>query len=880
MNSVLIRQKFLDFFRDKGHEVVASAPMVVKNDPTLMFTNAGMNQFKDIFLDNAPVRFKRIANTQKCLRVSGKHNDLEEVGHDGYHHTMFEMLGNWSFGDYFKKEAISWAWEFLSEVMKIDKERIYVTIFEGDAAENLDRDMESFDYWKSLIDTGHILTGNKKDNFWEMGDSGPCGPCSEIHVDLRADEDRKKKDGKALVNTGDPKVIEIWNLVFIQYNRKATGELELLPKKHVDTGMGFERLCMVLQHKTSNYDTDVFQPVIQEIALLTHVSYGNSKQTDIAMRVIADHLRAISFAIADGQLPSNAKAGYVIRRILRRAVRYNYTFLGQNRPMIYKLLSALTNSMGEAFPELKSQRQLIERVIFEEEQSFLHTLENGDKRLKESIALMKSEKKVELSGKIAFELYDTYGFPFDLTELILKENSFLVNKPEFDKEMAEQRDRSKSAALVESADWVIVRPGNEQAQFVGYDRLRAEVKINRFRKVNQKDKLYYHLVFDQTPFYAESGGQVGDVGYIDDGDEKIKILNTFKEHGLVIHMTNKLPRDMSLAFEAVVNDNTREATARNHTATHLLHQALRDLLGNHVEQKGSLVNAEYMRFDFSHFQKMTEDELTEIEIRVNSEIRKNTKGNILYEVSMEEAKKMGAMALFGEKYGNAVRVVQFGDSIELCGGTHVDYTSHIGLFKIVSESSVAAGIRRIEAITGEKAEAWYRNLENKLKSVEQILNNPQNVLKAVGGLIEEKERLQKQVEKLLKESVRVFKLSLLKNVKKIGDFNLISAVADDSFNDPSIIKDVAYQLKSEIDNLFLVIGTVIGDKPYLTVAIADKLIREKKLHAGEIVKIAAREFDGGGGGQPFFATAGGKNPDKLGSAIEKALEFAFRAPVV
>jgi alanyl-tRNA synthetase len=875
MNSALIRQKFLDFFRDKGHEIVVSAPMVVKNDPTLMFTNAGMNQFKDVFLDNAPVRFKRIANSQKCLRVSGKHNDLEEVGHDGYHHTMFEMLGNWSFGDYFKEDAIKWAWELLTGVMKVDKDRIYVTIFEGDAAENLERDMESFGYWKTWIAEDRILLGNKKDNFWEMGDSGPCGPCSEIHVDLRTDDERKKKDGKALVNKGDPKVIEIWNLVFIQYNRRVSGELEILSKKHVDTGMGFERLCMVLQHKTSNYDTDVFQPVIQEIASLVNIPYGRSEQTDIAMRVVADHLRAISFSIADGQLPSNAKAGYVIRRILRRAVRYNYTFLGQNKPVMYKLLEPLIASMGDAFPELMAQQQLIGRVIFEEEQSFLHTLESGDKRLKESIALMKKEKGTELGGKIAFELYDTYGFPLDLTELILKENGCTVNKSEFDREMSEQRSRSKSAAIVESADWVIVRPGNEQAEFVGYDQLSTEIKINRFRKVKQKDKHYYHLVFNRTPFYAESGGQVGDTGFIDDGDERYSIVNTIKEHGLVIHVSDKLPTDTSVVFEAVVNDRKRKAITRNHTATHLLHSALREILGNHVEQKGSLVNADYLRFDFSHFQKMTDVELTEVEVRVNHKILENIQGHIIQDVPMEEAKKMGAMALFGEKYGDAVRVIQFGDSVELCGGTHVGFTSHIGLFKIVSESSIAAGIRRIEAITGEKAEAWYRNLENKFRSIEQLMNNPQDVLKAIGSLIEEKTTLQKQVDKFSRESSREFKEHLLRNINKTGDLNMIKAIADEPVNDPAIIKDIVFQLKGEMDDLFIVIGALVGGKPYLAVAISNKLIREKKLNAGEIVKSAAKEFEGGGGGHPSFAEAGGKNPEKLEKAMEKAVELAL-----
>ncbi len=872
MNSVLIRQKFLDFFRERGHEIVGSAPMVIKNDPTLMFTNAGMNQFKDIFLGNAPVRFNRAADTQKCLRVSGKHNDLEEVGHDGYHHTMFEMLGNWSFGDYFKKEAIQWAWEFLTGEMKIDKDKIYVTIFEGDKTENLERDTEALNYWKLWIDEDRILNGNKKDNFWEMGDTGPCGPCSEIHVDLRSDEDRRKQNGRELVNKGDPRVIEIWNLVFIQFNRKASGELEVLPKKHVDTGMGFERLCMVLQGKTSNYDTDVFQPVIREIAALTGIAYGMQLQTDIAMRVVADHLRAISFAIADGQLPSNARAGYVIRRILRRAVRYNYTFLGQNRPVIFKLIPALISSLGNAFPELQQQKQLIERVIYEEEQSFLHTLESGDKRLKECITQMK-DRTSELDGKIAFELYDTYGFPLDLTELILKEQGFTVNKAGFDKEMAEQRNRSKSAALVESADWVTIRSGNEQTEFLGYDNLRAEVKISRFRKVTQKDNQFFHLVFNQTPFYAESGGQVGDVGYIDDGDEKIRITNTFKEHGLIIHVAGKLPRDTSAVFEAVVTDKIREDTARNHSATHLLHQALRSLLGKHVEQKGSLVNADYLRFDFSHFQKMTDEEIVDVESFVNRKIRENIKSNIISDVLLAEAKKMGAMALFGEKYGERVRVVQFDDSVELCGGTHVTYTGSIGLFKIVSESSIAAGIRRIEAVTGEKAEALYRERDNKLKTIELLLNSPQDAVKAVTNLIEEKSAQQKQIEKFSREAARLFKESLLNSVSKSNGITVISAVAEEPANDPAIIKDIAFQLKGEVDDLYLVVGSIIDGKPYLAVAIADKLIREKKLHAGEIVKMAAREFGGGGGGQPFFANAGGKMPENLSKAMEKAVEL-------
>lgn len=873
MNASLIRQKFLGFFRDNRHEIVPSAPMVIKNDPTLMFTNAGMNQFKDIFLGNAPVKFNRIADTQKCLRVSGKHNDLEEVGHDGYHHTMFEMLGNWSFGDYFKQDAIAWAWAFLTEVVNIDKNRIYVTVFEGDPSENLEKDAEAFDYWKAWIAEDRILLGNKKDNFWEMGDTGPCGPCSEIHVDVRSDDERKRVDGKDLVNTGNPQVIEIWNLVFIQYNRRANGQLEILPNKHVDTGMGFERLCMVLQGKTSNYDTDVFQPIIQELASLTGIPYGHDQKTDIAMRVVADHLRAVSFAIADGQLPSNVRAGYVIRRILRRAVRYNYTFLGQNKPMMHKLLPKLIQTMDNAFPELVSQRQLIERVIFEEEQSFLHTLESGDKRLKDSIARLKADKKGELDGKTAFELYDTYGFPLDLTELILRENSLTLNKAEFDTEMAGQRNRSKAAAAVESDDWVIVRPGNEQTVFTGYNHLRNEVKINRFRRVTQKDKQFYHLVFNETPFYAESGGQVGDVGFISDGENKTGITNTFKEHGLVIHVANKLPADPSAVFEAVVTDKVRQATARNHTATHLLHHALREVLGTHVEQKGSLVNADYLRFDFSHFQKVSEDEISRVEVLVNQAIREGIQSDVLQEVPIEEAKQMGAMALFGEKYGDRVRVVKFGDSVELCGGTHVENTSQIGLFKIVSESSIAAGIRRIEAITGEKAEEWYRQVEKKLNAVETLLNHPQDVVKAVGGLIDEKSALQKQVEKFSRDSARIFKEQLLTRVERINNISLVKAIAPEPLNDPAIIKDIAFQLKAELNNLALVIGTITGGKPFLAIALSDNLIKEGKLHAGELVKTAAREFNGGGGGQPFYANAGGKDTAKLDQAIQKAVEL-------
>jgi alanyl-tRNA synthetase len=875
MKSSLVRQKFLDFFRERGHEIVVSAPMVVKDDPTLMFTNAGMNQFKDIFLDNVPVKYSRIADTQKCLRVSGKHNDLEEVGHDGYHHTMFEMLGNWSFGDYFKAEAITWAWDFLAGEMKISKDRMYATVFEGSSEEDIAMDQEAYDLWKKYLDPDHILTGSKKDNFWEMGESGPCGPCSEIHVDLRSDDERKKVDGRDLVNKGNPLVIEIWNLVFIQFNRKVSGELVLLPKKHVDTGMGFERLCMVLQQKTSNYDTDIFQPVIQEIAKISGIPSGASEKTDIAMRVVADHLRAISFAIADGQLPSNTRGGYVIRRILRRAVRYNYTFLEQDSPVIYRLLPALIQTMGDAFPELIRQKKLIEKVIHEEEHSFLRTLESGDKRLKESIAALKKEGRDELSGKLAFELYDTYGFPLDLTELILKENGFTVNHADFNVEMNAQRNRSKSAAVTESADWVILLPDQGKEEFVGYDCLSEKVRITRFRKVVARDRVVYHLVFDRTPFYAESGGQVGDTGFIQHKAQRINITNTFREHGLVIHVADGLPDDPSLVFEARVSAGLRMETEKNHTATHLLHHALREVLGSHVEQKGSLVNPEYLRFDFSHFQKMTEDELQEVEMRVNKKIRETVQKDELRSVPLQEARNMGAMALFGEKYGDEVRVIRFGDSVELCGGTHVESTGQIGLFKIVSEGSIAAGIRRIEAITGEKALDWYQKRDKTLSALETLMNNPQDIIKAVSGLQDEKNTLQKQVEKYGREYVEILKTGLVKKIQKVGGYSLLAARADEQVDNAGMIRDIAFQLKGEIDDLALIIGAVIAGKPHLGVMISDKLIQEKKLHAGEIVRAAAHEFDGGGGGQPFYATAGGKKTEFLDKAIAKAAELVI-----
>ncbi len=874
MNSNDIRQKFVTFFEDKNHKILPSAPMVVKNDPTLMFTNAGMNQFKDIFLGNAPAEYSRVANTQKCLRVTGKHNDLEEVGHDTYHHTMFEMLGNWSFGDYFKQEAISWAWEFLTDELEIDKYRLYVTIFEGDESEGLEKDDESYIRWKFQLnnDVDRIILGNKKDNFWEMGDTGPCGPCSEIHIDLRSDEERKKKDGKYLVNQGHPKVIEIWNLVFIQYNRRVDGKLVYLPQKHVDTGMGFERLCMVMQGKTSNYDTDIFQPIIQEIAKLSKVNYGHSEETDIAMRVVADHLRAISFSIADGQLPSNVKAGYVIRRILRRAVRYNYTFLEHVKPVIYKLVNVLAQNMGEAFPELKAQQQLIEKVIKEEEQSFLRTLETGIKLLDQVIENTKKRNDKVIAGKNVFELYDTYGFPLDLTELILKEHNLVVNHKEFENEMKKQKERSKKAASINTGDWLIIdqEKENNSENFVGYDRMETDIKITRYRVVKTKEKEIYQLVFDRTPFYAESGGQVGDIGFITDGKEKIKITNTIKENNLVIHLVTKLPSYPESTFKAVVNRGLRLDTASNHTATHLLHYALRKVLGDHVEQKGSLVHSEYLRFDFSHFQKVTDEELERIEKIVNQKIRENISSDIK-QMPFTKAKEQGAMALFGEKYGDMVRVVKFDESVELCGGTHVSSTGEIGYFKILSESAIAAGIRRIEAITGSKFEEYQHNNEKTIKKIKEILKNPQNPDKALQNLVNENASLQKQVETFKREKIQNLKNQLIQKIHKKNGINLIAEKIE--IDSGESIRDLAFQLKGQIENLYLVLGANFNGKPSLTVMISDNLIKEQNLNAAQIVREAAKEIKGGGGGQTFYATAGGKNPDGMENAIAKAVMF-------
>ena len=872
MNSNEIRKTFFDFFRSKQHEIVPSAPMVVKNDPTLMFTNAGMNQFKDIFLGNQPAKFPRVADSQKCLRVSGKHNDLEEVGHDTYHHTMFEMLGNWSFGDYFKEEAIAWAWELLTDVYKLPKDRLYASYFGGSKDDNMEADLEAFEIWKKYLPEAQILPGSKKDNFWEMGETGPCGPCSEIHIDLRDDDERAKVAGRDLVNKDNPLVIEIWNNVFMQFNRKANGDLELLPAKHVDTGMGFERLCMALQGKKSNYDTDVFQPMITKLAEMSGKKYGENKEADIAMRVIADHLRAIAFSIADGQLPSNVKAGYVIRRILRRAVRYGYTFLGFNEPFINKLIPTLVGQMGEQFPELKSQQVLIEKVITEEEAAFLRTLETGIRHLDSIIEKAKAEGKSQIDGKTAFVLNDTFGFPYDLTELIAREKGFTVDKTGFEKELEEQKNRSRNAAAVETDDWVELRKFDTE-EFIGYDHSSADVVIARYRAVKSKNKTQYQLVFDRTPFYGESGGQVGDSGYIESESERINIIDTVKENNLIVHITDKLPQDASANFHAVVNEEARTATANNHSATHLLHFALRQVLGTHVEQKGSLVRPEGLRFDFAHFQKVTDEEMKQVERIVNELIRKNTPLNERREAPIEEAQKMGAMALFGEKYGDKVRVIQFGESVELCGGTHVPATGQIGIIKITSESAIAAGVRRIEAVTAKGAEELIYGQEESLKEVKALLNNPANLSAGLKKLIDEAAELRKTIEGLMREKVVALKSELK---AKISEVNGTKVLAQEVALSPDAIKDLAFQLKGEHADLLIVIGAVNDGKPSLTVAAGDALIKDKGVNAGQIIREAAKEIQGGGGGQPFFAQAGGKNPQGIAKSIAKAVELGTK----
>jgi alanyl-tRNA synthetase len=865
MTAKEIRQSFKDYFENKNHKIVPSAPMVIKGDPTLMFTNAGMNQFKDVILGNISIQYPRVADSQKCLRVSGKHNDLEEVGHDTYHHTMFEMLGNWSFGDYFKKEAIDYAWEYLTEILKLDKSRLYVTVFEGSTSESLERDEEAADFWKKYLPKNHIINGSKKDNFWEMGDTGPCGPCSEIHIDIRPDEERVKIDGLTLVNHDHPQVIEIWNLVFMQFNRKADGSLEGLPNKVIDTGMGFERLCMAVQGKTSNYDTDVFQTIIQAIGQITGFKYGNDVKVDIAIRVVADHIRTIAFSITDGQLPSNAKAGYVIRRILRRAVRYGYTFLNQKKPFIYQLLPALIVSMGDAYPELIAQKILIEKVIKEEEDSFLRTLETGIRLLEKQIQDIRSKSEKIIKGEDAFVLYDTYGFPLDLTELILREQGLKINKTGFDSEMQKQKERARNAAAVETGDWVILR--ERDTQFVGYDEIQAEAQILRYRLVQQKNISYYQLVLDKTPFYAEMGGQVGDSGTLTDSEgNSLEIFDTKRENNLPVHLSHELPKDLNVIFIASVDTKRRRATECNHTATHLLHEALRQVLGTHVEQKGSFVSPDILRFDFSHFQKLTDEEIRKVETLVSAKIRENIPLDERRHLPIAEAKQLGAMALFGEKYGEDVRVVQYGTSIELCGGTHVGMTGNIGTFRILGESSIAAGIRRIEAITAETAEKFFYTQQDMLRDIRSFFNNTSDITTAIRKFFNENVELKKQVETYVKEKLVLIKKQIIENKQKINGVDLFILKG---FFTPDMVKDIAFQLRGEFpEKMFFAAATERDKKPLITVMISDDLVNQG-LNAGQIVRAAAKNIKGGGGGQPHFATAGGKETDGLASALEE-----------
>ena len=860
-----IRESFKDFFREKGHKIVPSAPMVIKDDPTLMFTNAGMNQFKDIILGNAQAKSRRVADSQKCLRVSGKHNDLEEVGMDTYHHTMFEMLGNWSFGDYFKKEAIDWAWEYLVDVLKLNPDNLYATVFEGAPDEGLSRDDEAAEIWEKHLPKSHIINGNKHDNFWEMGDTGPCGPCSEIHIDLRPEEERKTVPGAELVNKDHPQVIEIWNLVFMQYNRKADGSLEPLPAKVIDTGMGFERLCMALQGKRSNYDTDVFTPLINKIGELSGKRYGEESHTDVAMRVIADHVRTIAFSIADSQLPSNAKAGYVIRRILRRAVRYAYTFLDQKQAFMYRLIDTLIESMGEAYPELPAQRELIIRVIKEEEDSFLRTLENGIRMLDNAIAAAQAAGTKEISGKEAFILYDTYGFPLDLTELILKEKGMTLDQARFDKEMQAQKERARNAAATETGDWTVVNEGDPE--FVGYDSTSCETSILRYRKVKQKKGEFYQIVLAQTPFYAEMGGQVGDRGTLTSADgETIEIYDTKRENGMGVHLTKKLPSDPTATFTAKIDEKARKATSCNHTATHLLHHALREVLGTHVEQKGSFVSPEILRFDFSHFQKMTQEEIREVERRANALVREAISRDEQRHVPIAEARAMGAMALFGEKYGDDVRVIRYGDSVELCGGTHVDNTGNIGMIKIVSESSIAAGIRRIEAITGEKVENAMYEVTDTLREIAGLLNNAPDVVSALRRAITENADLHKEVDEYFKERIDNIASQLLANAEEIDGIKVASLTG---VRIPDLVKGVAFAIRaaSPENTVFLAATVDVGGKPLLTMMITEDLVKNNGLNASQIVREAAKNIKGGGGGQPGFAQAGGKNADGISEAF-------------
>ena len=872
MTAKEIRNSYKKFFESKGHVIVPSAPMVIKDDPTLMFTNAGMNQWKDIILGTKQPEPRRRADTQKCLRVSGKHNDLEEVGHDTYHHTMFEMLGNWSFGDYFKEGAIDMAWEYLVDVLHLDPKDLYVTVFEGDAAEGLERDDEAAGYWAKHVPADHIINGNKHDNFWEMGDTGPCGPCSEIHLDSRTPEEKAKVPGRELVNKDDPQVIEIWNLVFMQFNRKADGSLEKLSMNVIDTGMGFERLVRALQGKHSNYDTDVFQPIIHEMESLTGLKYGEKEETDIAMRVIADHLRAVAFSIADGQLPSNAKAGYVIRRILRRAVRYAYTFLNQKEAFMFRLLPVLIEEMGEAFPELPAQKELIGRVMKEEEDSFLRTLEKGINLLSNAMDALKAEGKTELDGTQAFRLFDTYGFPLDLTELICRENGFTVDEKQFDAEMQKQKERARNAAAVENGDWIELAEGEQE--FVGYDYTEYECHILRYRKVTQKKNTFYELVLDHTPFYGEMGGQVGDRGVLVSENETVEIIDTKRENGQSIHIVKKLPENIQADFMACVDTDKRNASAANHTATHLLDYALKQVLGDHVEQKGSYVSPETLRFDFSHFQKVTDEELHEVERMVNSMIREDIPLDEHRDTPVEEAKKLGAIALFGEKYGDTVRVVRFGPSCEFCGGIHATSTGRIGMFKIISESSVAAGVRRIEAITAENCENAIYNLQETLKGIKALFNNTTDLRSVIAKYMEEHDSMKKEIEKFQAEAVERMKTRLVEHAEVINGVHIIKAVLPIM---PNVAKDLVFKIREAMPtNLVCAVGSTANDKPLLSVMLSDDMVKDHGLNAGTIIREAAKLIQGGGGGQPHYASAGGKNLDGINAAVDKVIELATK----
>jgi len=876
MKSQDIRKQFLQFFENKGHLIVPSAPIVLKDDPTLMFNNSGMAQFKEYFLGNATPKSKRIADTQKCLRVSGKHNDLEDVGFDTYHHTMFEMLGNWSFGDYFKKEAIAWAWEFLTQVLKIDKDRLYVSVFEGNEAENVPFDQEAFDLWKQYVSEDRIILGNKKDNFWEMGDQGPCGPCSEIHVDLRPDSEREAVPGRSLVNADHPQVVEIWNNVFMEFNRKADGSLEKLPAKHVDTGMGFERLCMAMQNATSNYDTDVFTPLISKVEEITGLKYTNNtvtgiseqqNKTNIAIRVIVDHVRAVAFAIADGQLPSNNGAGYVIRRILRRAIRYGFTFLNTKEPFIFELVDVLSAQMGNFFPEIITQKELVKNVIKEEEASFLRTLDQG-LHLLDSVIEKTNGKLVD--GEKAFELYDTFGFPIDLTALILREKGYELDEEGFNTAMKAQKDRSRAASEISKDDWNVLIDGNIET-FTGYDQTENDVRITRIRKIeSKKDGTLYQIVLDHTPFYPEGGGQVGDKGTLVSANESIEIIDTKKENNLILHFTKQLPENLGASFIARVNTGLRSRSSKNHSATHLLHQALRTVLGTHVEQKGSLVSPDYLRFDFSHFAKVTDAELQQVENFVNDRIAEQLPLIERRSIPFKQAVEEGAMALFGEKYGDEVRAIKFGNSIELCGGIHVANTADIWSFKILSESAVAAGIRRIEAITGDAVRNFYQDQETLLKEIRETLKNPQDTLKAVLSVQDENTKLKKQLEQLLREKAKGMKTELLNEVTEINGVRFLAKQVD---LDATGAKDLAYEIGSSADNFYIVFGTVTEGKPMLTAYVSKEIVESRGLNAGQIVRELGRYIQGGGGGQAFFATAGGKNPEGLTEAIRHAADF-------